>query len=95
MAKTYRMVRLSSETHRQLQILQAAFQQSNMEAKTELPEHDQFGVTLDTVVRELIEREWSHRLRAGRKSRPQSVREALGEKADPEGSITFWNGSAE
>lgn len=89
MARDYRMVRLSSETHRQLLILQAAFQQSNIESKTQLPEHDQFGVTLDTVVAELIEREWNHRLRSGRKSRPQSVREVLGESATPEESITF------
>lgn len=84
------MVRLSDETHRQLLILQAAFQQSNIESKTLLPETEGWGVTLDTVVRELVEREWNHRLRSGRKSRPQSVREALGDKCEPEEAITFY-----
>jgi len=89
MAKAYRMVRVSAETYRQLQIMQAAMQMANMEGKTCLPETERFGVTLDTTVRELIERDWDHRLRSGRKNRPQSVREALGGGSGDEPGITF------
>lgn len=83
MAKDYMMVRLSVQTWHQLKVMQAAMQQSNIDMKSELPENEIYGVTLDTVVRELIEREWRHRLASGKKKRPESVQEALGGMIPP------------
>lgn len=73
MAKKYVMVRVTEKTWLDLKAVQKRLQ-ANQQARGDnpLPESEGFGVTLDTVVEELIRRDVAHAARGRRKALRQS-----------------------
>jgi len=82
-AKKYQMVRLEAKTWEMLQELKTAMEVSNIEGSTTYPAHDQFGISLDTVVRTLLERDSAWK----RRKKDSAARKRSGVRFTAEGGI--------
>jgi len=82
-AKKYQMLRLTVETWEMLQELKTAMEISNLEGKTCYDSHEQFGISLDTVVKELVRRD----IRWKERKRESAARKRAGARFDQEGGL--------
>jgi len=83
MAKKYQMVRLELSTWQALQEAKTRMEISNLEGKTCYAAHDQFGISLDTVIKTLLERDARHKSR----KKSHADRKGTGTRFTAEGSI--------
>ncbi len=81
MAKKYVMVRITEETSLALHRVRERLENAQiMKGRNPLPETEGFGITMDTVIRELIRRDTEHAARGRRK--PARRRQPGGEDHD-------------
>lgn len=61
------MVRVREDTRTSLQVLAFLMEEAHSKGKAEYPVDDSGRLSLDSVIRILIDRDWAHKLRSGSK----------------------------